>query len=254
MKGYSSFRFRTVKQKTDMKLRQIIIAITGLLLCIGCEERNPALFEDMSGVYFNNRSATMRVVDSLDITFVYEKEDYVDVPVKIQLLGRPEQYDRPVSVSVHSDNASEGVDFTLPQEPVMPAGSSEADYVVKLLRTDALKSERKSVSLAIHANEHFELPVFDIFFSDMFTKAPAAWDENLIGKFTQQKFELICDVLDMDPADFNDASVITLAKLLYISSEMTSYVKGEAEKKAAGLPYDENAFDPQTGLPLEFGR
>lgn len=251
-----------------MKLRQITLAIIGLLLCIGCAERNPALFEDMSGVYFNNRSATMRVVDSLDITFVYEKEDYVDVPVKIQLLGRPEQYDRPVSVSVHSDNASEGVDFTLPQEPVMPAGASEADYVVRLLRTDALKSERKSVSLAIHANEHFELPVtemvqigdtvsvlvFDIFFSDMFTKAPAAWDENLIGKFTQQKFELICDVLDMDPADFNDASVITLAKLLYISSEMTSYVKGEAEKKAAGLPYDENAFDPQTGLPLEFGR
>ena len=122
--------------------------------------------------------------------------------------------------------------------------------------------------LEIRPNEYFGLPIsyivqvndtvsvldYSIYFSDMFTNAPAAWDRNLLGEFTQQKFELICDVLDMDPADFNDASVITLAKLLYISSEMTSYVKGEAEKKAAGLPYDENAFDPQTGLPLEFGR
>ena len=251
-----------------MKLRQITLAIIGLLLCIGCEERNPALFDDMSGVYFNNRSATMRLVDSLDLTFVYEKEDFIDVPVKVQLLGRPVRYDRPVSVSVQSENSVPGMDFILPEEPVMPSGASEADYVVRLLRTDALKSEKKMISLAIHANENFGLPVtemiqtgdtvstlvFDIFFSDMFTKAPAAWDENLVGKFTQQKFELICDVLDMDPADFNDASVITLAKLLYISSEMTAYVKGEAEKKAAGLPYDDNAFDPQTGLPLEFGR
>ena len=171
-------------------------------------------------------------------------------------------------MSVESDNAAEGVDYILPDEPVMPAGASEADYVIRILRTDALKTERKILSLAIHANEHFDLPVtemvqvgdtvstlvFDISFSDMFTKAPVAWDENLVGKFTQQKFELICDVLDMDPADFNDASVITLAKLLYISVEMTAYVKEEAEKKAAGLPYDENAFDPQTGLPLEFGR
>lgn len=251
-----------------MRLIQITLTILGLLLCIGCEERHPASFEDMSGVYFNNRSATMRLVDSLDLTFVYEKEDFIDVPVKVQLLGRPADYDRSVSVSVESENASEGVDYILPDEPVMPAGTSETDYVIRLLRTEALKVERKMISLVIHANEHFELPVtemiqvgdtvstlvFDIFFSDMFTKAPAAWDANLVGKFTQQKFELICDVLDMDPADFNDASVVTLAKLLYISVEMTEYVKGEAEKKAVGLPYDENAFDPQTGLPLEFGR
>ena len=88
----------------------------------------------------------------------------------------------------------------------------------------------------------------------MFTKAPAAWDENLVGRFSQQKFELICDVLDIDPADFNDPTVITLAKLLYISAEMTAYVKDEVAKMDDGLPYDENIIDLATGLPLEFGR
>lgn len=239
-----------------------------LLLFVGCEERNPALFEDISGVYFNNRSGTMTLTDSLDVTFVYEKEDVVEVPVKIQLVGRTSDHDRPVSVTVSSENAVEGVDYMLPSDPVLPSGASYLEYVVRLVRTDALKSQKKMMALEIHENECFTLPVtemvqvgdtvstlnFRIWFSDMFTKAPAAWDENLVGKFTQQKFELICDVLDLDPADFNDPSSITLAKLLYISAEMTTYVKEELAKKEAGLPYDENIIDPSTGLPLNFGR
>ena len=86
----------------------------------------------------------------------------------------------------------------------------------------------------------------------MFTKAPAAWEKNLVGEFTQQKFELICDVLNIDPADFNDPGVMTLAKMLYISTEMSAYVEAEVQKKEAGLEYDEDAFDPQTGEPLSF--
>lgn len=247
---------------------RIIYMLLCVLLFAGCEERNPAMFEDISGVYFNNRSGSMTLSDSLDVTFVYEKEDFMDVPVKVQLIGRPAGHDRAVTVTVASGNAVEGVDFMLPADPVLPAGAAEVEYVVRLIRTDALKSQKKMITLTIHENEHFTLPVtemvqvadtvstlnYRIFFSDMFTKAPAAWDENLVGKFTQQKFELICDVLDMDPADFNDTSVVTLAKLLYISAEMTVYVKAEMEKKEAGMPYDENIIDPSTGLPLNFGR
>jgi hypothetical protein len=122
------------------------------------------------------------------------------------------------------------------------------------------------IHLTLHANEHFDLPVsrmeqvadtvsivdVRIYFSDMFTKAPAAWDKNLLGEFTQQKFELICKVLQIDPADFNDPSVITLAKMLYISAEMTAYVAEQKENKDAGKEYDKDAFDPQTGEPLTF--
>jgi hypothetical protein len=91
-----------------------------------------------------------------------------------------------------------------------------------------------------------------IYFSDMFTKAPAAWDKNLLGEFTQQKFELICKVLQINPADFNDPSLITLAKMLYISAEMTEYVALQKENKDAGKDYDKDAFDPKTGEPLTF--
>ena len=208
----------------------------------------------------------MSVTDSLDLTFVYEAGDEMEVPVKVQLLGRSAEYDRPIAVTVYSENAQEGVDYILPDRAVMPAGASSVDYVVVLKRTPAIKQERKMICLTLHANEHFDLPVsrmeqvadtvsivdVRIYFSDMFTKAPAAWDRNLLGEFTQQKFELICKVLQIDPDDFNDPAVITLAKMLYISAEMTAYVAEQKESRDAGMEYDRAAFDSQTGEPLTF--
>lgn len=250
-----------------MKTRYAIMMLL-LLGLVSCEERNPPLFDDVSGVYFNNMSGTMSVTDSLDITFVYEASDMLNIPVRVQLLGRTSDQDRPLEISVTSPNAREGVDYIVPENPVIPAGESYVDYNLTLLRTEALKSERKSVHLELHANEHFELHItdlaqvsdtvslakVDIYFSDMFTKAPSAWDENLVGEFTQQKFELICKVLDIDPADFNDQSVITLAKLLYISAELTAYVREQVDLKASGKEYDQDAFDPDSGEPLIFVR
>lgn len=254
--------------KPTIKAMKNIWIILTILLLVSCEERNPGYFNDITGVYFNNTSGSLSVTDSLDLTFVYQSGDIMEVPVRIQLVGRTSLEDRALSVTVESDNAVEGTDYLLPENPVLPAGASYTDYMITLMRTDALKRERKMIRLDIHENECFALPVTEIvqlddtvstlelriYFSDMFTKAPVAWDENLVGKFTQQKFELICKVLDIDPADFNDPGVITLAKLLYISSEMTAYVQSEVEKRTAGEPYDEEAFDAETDEPLTFRR
>ena len=237
-----------------------------LLGAVSCQERHPALFDDINGVYFNNLSGTMSVTDSIDLTFVYERADEMQIPVRVQLVGRPAEEDRPLSVSVRSDNAEEGVDYIVPQEAFLPAGQSYADYVVTLNRTPALKSEKKMIELEIHENEYFTLPikqnvqvadtvstvVFRIYFSDMFIKAPTAWDTGLLGKFTQQKFELICRVLDIEPDDFNDASRMTQSMQVFISAEMTAYVKEETLKKNRGEAYDSQAFDPETEEGLEF--
>lgn len=247
-------------------IKKTIYALMAVILLAACQERHPAPFGDIAGVYFNNLSGGMTVTDSLDITFVYESADSVKVPVQVQLVGRAADVDRPIDVTVTSDNAVEGVDYILPGSAVMPAGASATDYVVTLIRTGALKSGRKMLSLEIHENSVFSLPVteirqiadtvstlgFRIYFSDMFTKSPAAWDENLVGEFSHHKFELICRVMDLDPADFNDPSAITLAKLLYISAEMTEYVSEQLQKKESGEEYDKDVFDPATGEPVSF--
>ena len=249
-----------------MKRSAIYILMILVLALVSCQERHPVLFGEVSGVYFNNLSGSMSVVDTIDVTFVYEATDELEVPVRVQLVGKVTDYDRDVTIIVSSDDAQKDVDYTLPPKAFIPAGAAYADYVVTLKRTQALKSKKKTLNLEVCANEHFTLPVtemvqiadtvstlhYRITFSDMFTKAPATWDANLVGEFTQQKFELICKVLDIDPDDFNDGSKITLAKLLYISTEMTYYVKEQAQKKAAGQEYDAMAFDAATGQPLIF--
>lgn len=246
--------------------RFYLYIILVVLAAVSCQERHPLLFGEISGVYFNNLSGNMSVVDSVDVTFVYESSDEVEVPVRLQLVGKVVDVDREVAVVVSSDNAVEGVDYLLPSKAVIPAGAAYGDYVVTLKRTPALKVEKKELYLEVFENENFTLPVtemvqisdtvstlkFRICFSDMFTQAPVAWDPNLVGEFTQQKFELICDVLDIDPDDFNDASKITLAKQLYISSEMTYYVRLQEALKIAGEKYDDRAFDPVTGQGLVF--
>ena len=248
-------------------MRKLASYILVLFVALSCQERHPALFDDVSGVYFNNLSGTMSLLDSLDFTFVYEAEDRVEVPVKVQLVGRCADYDRPVNVVVRSSDAVLGEDYLLPEDPVMPAGAYSTDYVLTLIRTQALKHQKKTIQLEILPNEHFSLPVtemvqiadtvstllYTVSFSDMFTKAPQSWDTNLVGRFTPEKFDLACKVLDINPADFNDPQVVTLAKLLYISAEMTDYIAGEIEKKNNGQPYDEEAFD-QNGEPLVFNK
>lgn len=231
-----------------------------------CSEASPDDFQDITGIYFNNRSSAGALLDSTSITFVYEKDDEVEVPVTVQLLGRAADFARPVSLSVSSDDAVEGTDYVLPGTAEMPAGEYTTSYIVKLKRTAALQKAKKTIILELHANENFALPYtqevqaggdtisalrYRIEFSDMFTSAPTAWNEELLGTFTQQKFELVCDVLDIDPADFNDSSAMTLAKQMYVYNEITAYIKTQTEKKSNGEDYDENAFD-ENGEPLSF--
>ena len=50
-----------------------------LIAVLSCQERHPAFFEEIDGVYFNNLSSTMSVTDSMDFTFVYEAGDVLEV-------------------------------------------------------------------------------------------------------------------------------------------------------------------------------
>lgn len=242
--------------------------ILSALALASCSEVEPDLFQDITGIYFNNRSNTSVLQDTTDVTFVYEDADEMSVPVTIQLLGRTADTPRPVSISVESTDATEGTDYRLPTTCELPAGATSFTYDVTLLRTAALKLRAKSLTLSIHANDHFALPIthemsatgdtittlsYRITFSDMFSQPPSAWEEGLLGTFTQQKFELICKVVTgVKPSDFNDESIMTLAKQVYIYNEVTAYVTEQAEKRAAGDDYDADAFDPATGEPLSF--
>lgn len=253
-----------------MKIKHILttsLVIASALLASSCKESTPGYFDDITGVYFDNRTAVGVLTDSVSVTFAYEKENFMDVPVKIRLVGRPVGYDRPINVTVASDNAQEGRDFNLPEKLVLPSGKVETDYVIRLNKTKELNDAEKSITLMLHSNTDFDLPFpgeknpagemitaleFRVFFSNIFNKAPAAWETNILGPFSREKFELACKKLDIDPADFNDPTKMTLPRSMFVSKEMNNYVKEQIENKKAGRPYDKEAFDSK-GQPLNFG-
>lgn len=253
-------------------MRKIIYTTLLFAGCLSaCDERVPVAFEEMEGVYFNNRaniSSNSALLDSTNLTFVYESSDEMKVPVKIQLLGRPTAQARPIELHVTSQDAVEGVDYVLPTKAELPAGAVTFNYVVTLKRTAALKNTAKTIRLEILPNDYFSLPVpeevqvngdtvstlrYRIVYSDMFTAPPMAWEEELIGEFSPQKFDLICKVIpSIAPADFNDSSKVTLSKQMYIYKRMTEYVAREIAKRDCGEEFDKDVLDAETGEPLSF--
>lgn len=250
-----------------MKTAKIIFStLLAGLFATACKESLPEHFEAIEGIYLNNRLANNTHVDSTACTFIYEDRDILEVPVRVQLVGRTADYPRPVNIRIVSDDAVEGTDYDAPSEAVMPAGAVSFDYLVTLRRTAPLKEQARNLRVEIGANDHFIIPFtsmeqsggevtsvvcYKINFSDQFTAPPAGWRSTFIGEFSQQKFELICEVMAMPRADFNEPGKISDAKWMFISSRMVSYVTDQKELKAAGQPFDERAFD-EKGEPLEF--
>lgn len=259
-----------LKLEAIMTIKNILVYLVTVVCTLSlssCKESVPGYFDDITGVYFDNRTAVGVLTDSVSVTFAYEKEDFMEVPVKIRLVGRPSETARPVSVTASSDNAQEGMDYSLPQNAEIPAGAVETDYIIRLTKTEELNTMEKSIILKLHANDEFDLPFpgeknpagemvtaleFRIFFSNIFNKAPVAWETDILGPFSREKFELACKHLDIDPADFNDPTKMTLPRSMFVSKEMNSYVKEQVENKNAGRPYDKEAFDSK-GQPLNFG-
>jgi len=247
------------------KIKEIILGLILLPGLAGCNEEKPVPFDPINGIYFDNRLVNNTIVDSTNVTFVYTNANTQNVAVKIQTLGRPVSYARPINISVVGGNAVEGTDYKLLSAAEIPAEATSIAYNVQLNRTAILKQEDRDIVLELKANDHFILPFeyqiqsgndtttvvrYRIIFSDRITVAPESWDEDFGGTFSQQKFELICQVMEIDPAEFNSPKGISLPTWRYIYTGMCDYVGTQVKKKEAGEKYDEKAFDPETGEPL----
>ena len=247
-----------------------VLIIMGLFLSMlgftACEESLPIHFEDITGIYFNNLLPNRAHTDSISVTFIYEDKDVIEVPVRVQLLGRTSEKEREVNITIQSDNAAEGKDYVPVNSSVLPAGATAFDYVIRLERSPELKEMTKKLVVHIAENGNFIIPFesitqsggqetsvvdFVIEFSDQFTAPPVGWSEMFAGTFSQQKFELITRVMEIPRSYFNEKDKISAAKWIYIQEQMTLYVRGEVKKKEQGLDYDREAFD-ENGDALVF--
>lgn len=249
-----------------MKKKYLHLLLIPLLVLFSCEDKDVETYTGKEGIYFNKRERIGNILtDSTNFTFVYVdetiKESIVSIP--IQLVGRESNEDRPVNIKVVGGTAKEGEDYTLPTNPVMPAGESSFNFEVTLKRTPSLQDMAMTIELEIAENSFFQSIIthetidvqagtkvtalrHKIEFSEQFIKgvAPAAWVTQMYA-FTPQRFFLVSKVMNIPRADFNDSSKISAARFQYLIAETIKYV---AEQLMLDEP-DPEIFD-EDGNPI----
>ena len=246
-------------------MKKLSIISLFILLLSSCEKVQPKYFDDISGVYFKNYASAGVLSDSREVTFAYIDGDEYDVEVSVQLLGRTSDEDRTVALEAYSEDADEK-DYNIVNQVVIPAGETSFQIVLRLFRTADLKQTTKKVTLRLKENENFIIPfaemstsggvkvaadTYTISFNDLFTVAPDGWESVYVGVFSQQKFELLCKVMQMSRSTFTAKGAISSARWIYIQTTMQQYIIEQQKLKDAGKDYDKQAFDSE-GKPLSF--
>lgn len=243
-------------QKNSTRMKKALTYIFILLAAFqftACRESLPKNFDDVSGVYFNFRVRGV-AADSTAVTFVYVDEDYLDVVVPVQLLGRMSSSERPIALRIDADGSAEGVDYEVVTPAVIKPDTTALNFTLRLFRTPALQTENRLITLVLEENNHFGAPfqnTFRITYTDQFTVAPEGWMSLFVGAFSREKFELLCDIMQIKRADLSEKNLISSAKWMYIQATMLGYVADQVQLKAAGEQYDARAFD-SNGNPLVF--
>ena len=110
-------------------------------------------------------------------------------------------------------------------------------------RTEAIKTELKSIYLELSANEYFttflerdstgseerpytEMLKFRIDFSDFYSTPPAGWLPEYVGEFSERKLRLMWKLFDdvVDRADYNVKGAIPFNKWVYMQREIDTYM------------------------------
>lgn len=190
-------------------MRNFVYVLLSLAMLMSCAKDEIMLFEgqDAMSIYVGQYEA-----DSTVYSFAYSLPDLTKdtVFIKIRVQGAAKAVDRKVEMTaVAGSTAVEGQDYILP-EFIFPADSVEALYPVVLLRSEALKSETKTLLVAIKANSDFEsgalgqergnsysIASYKIRFNDYLVK-PTYWNELElyygIGAFSAVKLQFMLTV------------------------------------------------------------
>lgn len=229
-----------------MKKKYIILYVC-LFALMGCKQEEIMVFEgkDAMSIYVDQYEA-----DSTSFSFAYYLQDVVKdtIWLKIRAQGGVRKEDRTVDMqTVEGTTATEGTDFLLPTF-IFKAGKATDLYPVVLLRNESLKSQTKTLKIAVKENQYFEkgapgeelaktnsLRYYTIHFNDFLSK-PTYWSslERYVGVFSAVKFQFMFSVYG---SDFDFASLSTAERLnmrLRLRTELAAY---EAKN---GPLYDEN--------------
>jgi len=244
----------------------LILSITFLSLfgLTSCDKEEIKTYQDSDNIYFSRAIyplySTGPVIDSAGFSFGLDNIAITEriYPLAIRVQGKVANVDRKVKLTVDpTSTAVLGTHFILPENIVMHAGKEIDTVLVKVLRTPDMKTNDFLLVLNLEENEFFSTNMksrvtnvltqktisfvrFKLSFNDKLS-TPIGWASSFLGVFTAKKFFLMCDLMNLDPSIFNQATGslgLTIPDMQYYQSFMKRYL---ADQKASGNTiYEEN--------------
>ncbi|MDR2284693.1 MAG: DUF4843 domain-containing protein [Sphingobacterium sp.] len=190
-----------------------LIPVLFIVLFSSCEKEVVQPYAGGDRVQFRpvSTNPNIRYIENIAFSFAGKgaiEEHMMQIP--IQIIGDIREHDRKVAITVDPEktNAIEGVDYIL-SEDVIPANESRGYINVKLLKTDALETDIKVLSLRIVENEFFKPGdktqlASTISFYNQLVK-PVDWDAYMaryFGAYSKRKHEFILFYLEIPEINF----------------------------------------------------
>jgi len=260
-----------------MKVFKIFPSLLLFLLLFTACEKELMKYEGSEGIYFGvqwgpaHLDSTQWPFQSFTtVNFINIQGDEAQVKLRVMATGKPKDYDRSFGLKINQDSTTGilGENFEAPAENfVIKAGEVYTDIPIKLLRSDNILEEIKTLGVNILPSKDFTIAIptwyylspyyrserqaiFDASFHKIemngaITK-PAVWwgasnagkEGGLWGEFTVKKYLLMCELLNLIYDDFQSAATMPNARRDVVNQVMRAYLQENYDNKTPILEND----------------
>lgn len=249
------------------KILKYLFIVGICLFSASCEEKDTMDYEGVNGLYFDVQYGADWGNENV---WAHQFYSYVgfgeieglqyDLPIRIKVVGKVVDYDRPFRVEIVPDSttALKDVEFEFSEDQVIKAGEMQTDLICRLIRSDRMTSETLKIQFRLVPGEYFELPfseigdipgrwtdsettygqnidpsVHDVFVNN-FLSCPSGWGVDgptgPFGVFTPKKYQLCMDVSGYTQEDFNNTYKMQAGLRQLILRKVSSYLMEQYRK------------------------
>lgn len=245
------------------KLTSIITAVIFTLVYSSCEKETMD-FEGEDAIYFavqwgpdHGDSTVWAFQHFSPIEFMEIDRDMHEVKLRVSLLGRKKDYDRPFEFQIVPDSttAIQGLEYKINSfQGVIKADEVYTDLIIPVFRTKDIKEVEKTIGIELLSNDYFDLsiekweplhpywssekhqefnPAFHMITLSDFLSKPNIWigmanngvEAGIWGEFTEKKFNLICELANVTYADFENSTTMPMARAQVIREVVANHLQ-----------------------------
>lgn len=242
------------------------IALGFLFLCsifVSCEKDLPVFNSNESGLkfYFEKSADTL-----VNYSFAYGVISEYTIMVKVNLMGSPVDYDRPIELEQIMTGDKDAVpgehyvpfnDPSLKGKYIMPKNSTQVEIPIILKRGASLKQESANLKFTFKLNEVFsyksrEASMKQIHISDQLVK-PANWDNyvnHFLGNYSKSKHQFLIEQI---PFKWDDDFINgEWHEYMRYDQNYLFYLNGVVREKYNAYKAEHGELMDDNGKPIEF--